>query len=192
MRNGGAIGARSLGARGGERLADSLLEGAEHLVDLLPDDRLQHALAHRPDRPGDRDVRRPEHAGAGLGVLERERGLHVHHRPDALALRVQARELELALLRLLEVDRHRERAEPERHLDLRVPVPVVLELERLHAGHQPGHLGRVVEDVPDDGARGGEVALALDLHAGTTCTRSREAAGSRSSSQTRWGGLHES
>ena len=55
-------GAATLAARlAGRRGRHLLVERREHLVHLLLDDRLQHALAHRADRPGDRDVGGPEH-----------------------------------------------------------------------------------------------------------------------------------
>ena len=117
---------------------------------------------------------------------EVELRLHVHDRADAVALRVQLRELGLALLDLLEVDRHPQAAEPERDLHLRLPVPVVLDLEALDARHQLRHLRRVVEHLPDDLARRGELLRALDLHAGTTFTLARVDSGSCSIDQTRW------
>src|SRR5262249_46814307 len=107
-------------------------------------------------------------------------------------LRAQAGELELARLGLREVDRHREAAEPERDLHLRLPVLWILDLERLDAGHQLGHLLGVVQDLPDDLAAGPDRPLPVDLHAGATSTPARLAPGSRRSSKTRWGGLHES
>ena len=115
--------------------------------------------------------------------------LHVHDRADAVALRVQRRELRLALLDLLEVDRHAQAAEPERDLHLRRPVPVVLDLEALDARHQLRHLRGVVQHLPDDVARRGQLLRPLDLHAATTATLARVASGSCSIDQTRWYGL---
>ena len=168
------------------RLADLLLERREHVPDLLVDDRLQHALAHRADRAGDLHVGLPAHRRAGAGLGEVELRLHVHDRADAVALRVQGGELRRALLDLLEVDRHPQPAEPERNLHLRLPVPVVLDLEALDAGHQLRHLGRVVQHLPDDGARRRQLLRPLDLHAGATETFVRVDSGSWSIDQTRW------
>ena len=159
---------------------------ASDVPDLLVDDRLQDALAHRADRAGDLHVRLPRHRGRLPLAGERERRRHVHQRADALPLRVERGELERPLLELRERDRHLQPAEPERHLDLRAPVRVVRDLEALHAGHRLRHLRRVVDHAPDDLARRVELLRPLELHFDVTSTFSRDRSGSRSISQTRW------
>ena len=119
-------------------------------------------------------------------AAQRERRGHVHHRAHALALAAHRGELERPLLELLEVHRHLEAAEPERHLDLGAPVRVVDDLEALDAGHQAGHPGGVADDRPDALARRVELLRALDLHALSTFTSARVAAGSRRIEKTRW------
>src|SRR3954453_6989088 len=108
-RNGTLIGR----PRSSSRL-DLALERAEHLLDLLVDDRLQHALAHRADGAGDADVGLPGHRRVLALAAQGERGLHVHERADALALGAHRRVLERALVEILERDRHLEAAEAER------------------------------------------------------------------------------
>src|SRR6188474_1638330 len=132
MRNGTVTTGSALLLGGGStsgRFRDLLLERPEHVADLLVDDRLQHALAHRAHRPGDLDVGLPAHRGPGARFREVELGLHVHDRADAVALRVQLRELRRALLDLVEVDRHPQPAEAQWDLHFRLPVAVVLDLE---------------------------------------------------------------
>src|SRR5262245_20159721 len=169
---------------------DALLERLEHLRDLLVHDRLEHALAHRADRPGDLDVCLPRHRGASpVAVGERERRRQVHERAHALPLGAHRRELGLALLELLEVHRHLETAEPARHLDLRRPALLVLDLERLDARHELRHLGGLVDDVPDDLARRSQLFRSRDDHFDVTETFARADSGSWSIDQTRCAGL---
>ena len=52
------------------------------------------------------------------------------------------------------------------------------DLEPLDAGHQPRHLLRVVEHLPDRLARGGELLRSLQLHLEVTSTLARVASGS--------------
>src|SRR4029077_719693 len=79
-----------------------------------------------------------------------------------------------------------EQAHPERHLHLRLPVLVVLDLERLHAGHQRGHLGRVVHDVPDDLAVDVELAIPFYLHRVTSGCSGAGQAGASVRAQAAW------
>src|SRR6476619_3067716 len=159
------------------------------MLHLLVDDRLEHALAHRADGAGDADVGLPVHLRRASLVAEVEGGGHAQDRADAVALDREARELGLALLSLLHVHRHAERAESERDLHVGAPAALVLDVEALDARHRRGHRGRVVEDVPDGGARRLEGALAGDPQRDSTATRLRLSSGSESSSQTRWYGL---
>ncbi len=168
------------------RLGHLRLQRGQDVPDLLVDDRLEHPLAHRADRAGDLHVRHPVHRGVVALARERERGVHVHHRADARALRLQLGVLERALGRLLERDRHLQPAEPERHLHLGGPVVRVLDLEALHARHQPDHLGGVVDHAPDHLARGVELLRPVHVHLEVTFTFARVLSGSRSISQTRW------
>jgi hypothetical protein len=173
-------------ARCRSRLADLLLERRQHVADLLVDDRLQHALPHRADRPGDLHVRLPAHRRPGARLRQVELRLHVHDRADAVPLRIQRSELGLAFLDLLEVDGHAQAAEPERDLHLRLPVPVVADLESLDTRHQLRHLRRIVQHLPHDAARGRQLLRALQLHADTTDTFARVDSGSCSIDHTRW------
>src|SRR5262245_4075314 len=166
---------------------NALLERGEDVSDLLVDDRLQDPLAHRADGTGDADVGLPGHRRAAVGLGERERRRHVHHRPDAGAFRVHRRELGRPLLEPLEVHRHLEPAEAERHLHLGRPVAVVDDLEALDAGHQARHLRRIVDHVPHDLAGGGQLLGPLDLHLDSTVTVAPLPL--RSISHTRWYGL---
>ncbi len=172
-----------------EWTCDALLERFEHLRDLLVHDRLQDALAHRADRAGDLDVGLPRHRRPLARLREGERRGHVHERADALALRPHGRELRLALLELLEVHRHLEAAEAERHLDLRGPVLLVGDLERLDAGHELRHLGRLVDDAPNGLAGGRELLRPGDDHFDATDTFARVASGSWSIDHTLCAGL---
>src|SRR3954465_15022146 len=99
-----------------DRVLDFALERSEDVRDLLVDDRLDHALPHRADRPRDLHVGRPLHLGAGALVAQVELRDHVHHRPDALTLDLHRSVLELSLLGLLHVDLHLQAAEAERDL----------------------------------------------------------------------------
>ena len=85
----------------------------------------------------------------------------------------------------------RSAAEPERHLHLRAPVAVVRDVEALDAGHQLGHLRRVVEDAPRRRSRGAANDLVPSTFIDATPpTRARASRPGRcSSSQTRWYGL---
>src|SRR5260370_34473775 len=161
------------------------VERAEHVLHLLIDDRLEHALPHRADPAGDAHLRRPLHARALAGVRELELRDHVHHRADSLTLDVHRRELGLALLGLLHVDLHLEAAEAERDLHVRGPALLIVDVEALDTGHRRGHRRRIVQDLPDRLPRRVEDALALDDHASTTCTRAPACSGCESISHTR-------
>ena len=171
-------------------LCTSRSSAFKHVLDLLVDDRLEHALPHRADRAGELDVRRPVHRRAALGgVAELERRDHAQHRADALALDVQLRELGLALVGLLHVDLHLQAAEPERDLDVGGPAQRVVHVEALDAGHRLRHRGWIVQHAPHRRARCSEDAVAGDVHASTTDTRPPADAGLVSSSHTRWYGF---
>src|SRR6266516_6950476 len=156
------------------RLLHLLVERVEDVGDLLPDDRLQHALPHRPDRPGDRDVCLPAHQRLGAGRGELKLGLHAHDRPDAVALGLEACVLGRALLRLLESDPHFEAAEAERDVAVRMPVPLVLNLEALDPRDRVRQARRVVEHLPHGLLWNLERPLAGDVHRDSTSTRPRE------------------
>src|SRR5207244_12238453 len=63
------------GGTGAGRLLHLLVERVEDVGDLLADNRLQHTLPHRPDRPGYRDVGLPAHQRLGAGRGELKLGL---------------------------------------------------------------------------------------------------------------------
>ena len=181
-----AVGATPRYAEAAFASATCASSAVEDVPDLLVDQRLQHALPHRPDRAGDLDVRLPCHRGRVALTGQGERRRHVHHRADALALAVQRRVLERPLLELLEVHRHLEPAEAERHLHLCRPVTIVGDLEALDARHGLRHLRGVVENRPDDLAGGGELLRTFNFHFEVTSTFSRVRSGCRSISHTRW------
>src|SRR3989442_887856 len=138
------------GGTGAGRLLHLLVERVEDVGDLLADNRLQHTLPHRPDRPGYRDVGLPAHQRLGAGRGELKLGLHAHDRADAVALGFEARVLRRALFGLLEPDPHLEAAEAERDAALRMPVPLVLNLEALDSWNRVRQARRVVQDLPHD------------------------------------------
>src|SRR5262249_7075873 len=154
------------------------------MLDLLVDDRLEHARTHRDGLPCDPDLGLPpHHRAAGRLVAQVEARQHVHERAHTLALELHRGGLELALVRLLHVDLQLETAERERHVDSRRPPVRVVDVEALDTGHRLRHRLRVVEHLPHDRARSRERPLALDVHA--TCTSARERSGCSISSQTR-------
>src|SRR6476646_6790951 len=173
--------------RTGDRGLHLAVERGDHLRDLLGDDRLEHPLPHRADRARDLDVGVPVHRGAAVGVAQRERRDHAHHRADDFALDVELRELGFALLGLVHVDLHPQAAEAERDLDIRRPVLRVVDVEALDAGHRLRHRGRIVEHAPHRVARCSEVAVTVDVHASLTVTFAP--ALPSSISQTRWYGF---
>src|SRR2546430_2377524 len=86
------------GGTGAGRLLHLLVERVEDVGDLLADDRLQHTLPHRPDRPRDRDVGLPVHLRRPADRRKLELGLHAHDRPDPVALCLEACPLRPRLL----------------------------------------------------------------------------------------------
>ena len=96
--------------------------------------------------------------------LQVELGLHRDDRADALALRRELGVLDRALLELLELEVQLQAAHAERDLHGRLPVPVVLNLEALDAREQLRHLGRVLQDVPDELGRRVELLESFDFH----------------------------
>src|SRR5207248_4032905 len=96
---------RAVASCGHLRVRDLLLQRIEDVRDLLVHDRLEDALPHAPDRPGDVDVGDPVHLRSiALDRLEMELRVHPDDRADALALRAQLRVLDRARLDLLELE----------------------------------------------------------------------------------------
>ena len=75
---------------------------------------------------------------------------------------------------------------PSGTLTLARQCVVVDDLEALDAGHQAGHAGGIADDRPDALARRLELLRALDVHALSTFTSARVAAGSCRIEKTRW------
>ena len=167
------------------------LERREHVPDLLVDDRLQHALAHRADRPGDLDVGRPLHrACASPSPLERERRLSCSSSrrrpcPCRASRRTRARAPRASRSRSSSCSP----PSPSGTFTFALPVRVVVDLEALDAGHQRRHLAGVVDDRSRRRSRDASKLLrSLDLHLRTP-PRRRPASTARdrcSISQTRW------
>src|SRR5215813_12757154 len=172
------------------RVRDLVLEGAEHVRNLLVDDRLEDALAHAADRARDMDVGDPLHARAvALERCEVELGVHPDDRAHALAARVQLRVLDRALVGLLELGPQLQAAHAQRHFDVRRPVLVVLDLEPFDARQQLRDARGVHEDVPDGLRRGVELLGSFDLHVLSTSTRALLSSGFAINRHTRSAGL---
>src|SRR4051812_48699338 len=94
---GNGLGAAVLG------LLHLLVERGQDVLYLLVDDRLEHALAHRPDRPRDAHLRLPVHLRPSPVLAQFEGGVHAQHCPHAVAFDRKPCELGLPLLGLLHV-----------------------------------------------------------------------------------------
>ncbi len=159
------------------------------MLDLLVDDRLEHALAHRADRAGDVHVRLPVHlrAAAVLGSVNAVVILSIAPTP-------------LPLIESCAYSGSRSSTFSMSIVIFRPPSPSgIFTFARQCLSSWTSKLSTpgIVFAIEagsfrtcQTAARGASNdALAGDLHVASTDTRAREASGSLSSSQTRWYGL---